>query len=186
VPREDGGLPTHVTTPEGETLELMGEALSAEVSRRHGHPVMMMQLNHGIFDEAAISVIAEGTVAEICRLAGKAPDVRRFRPNILIRTPDRAAFGEDRWVGGTLSFGEGEAAPAISVTMKDPRCVMVNLDPDGGNASPEVMKAAVRANDNNAGVYCTVTRAGQLRVGQTVTLHQEAIALAAAMPQRGG
>jgi hypothetical protein len=29
----------------------------------------MMQLNHGIFDEAGISVIASDTVREICRLA---------------------------------------------------------------------------------------------------------------------
>lgn len=174
LPREDGNaeaLPTHVLTPDGERLELMGDALAAEVSRRHGHRVEMMQLNHGIFDEAAISVIAEGTVAEICRAGQVAPDVRRFRPNILVRTTENAAFEEDRWVGGTLAFGEDEAAPAMTVTMRDPRCVMVNLDPDGGKPSPEVMKAAVRANENNAGVYGAVARAGRIFVGQAVVLH---------------
>jgi hypothetical protein len=49
---------------------------------------------------------------------------------------------------------------------------MVNFDPDGGPPAPEVMKAAVHANQNNAGIYGTVTRAGRLAVGQTILLHR--------------
>jgi hypothetical protein len=49
---------------------------------------------------------------------------------------------------------------------------MVNIDPDGGGLAPEVMKACVRANENNAGVYGTVTRIGRLAVGQTIVLHR--------------
>jgi hypothetical protein len=33
-----------------------------------------------------------------------------------------------------------------------------------------VLKAVVRANQNNAGIYGTVTRVGRLAVGQTVLL----------------
>jgi len=33
-----------------------------------------------------------------------------------------------------------------------------------------VMKAVVRANQNNAGIYGAVTRIGQLAVGQTIRL----------------
>jgi uncharacterized protein YcbX len=179
LPRDDGNAdapPTHVLTPEGERMELMGKDLAATVSRRHGHPVEMMQLKHGIFDEAAISVIAAGTVAEICRLGGVRPDVRRFRPNILMRTAKDIPLEEDQWVGGMLTFGEGDAPPAVSVTMRDLRCVMLNLDPDGGKPSPEVMRAAVRANDNNAGVYGAVTRTGRIAVGQTIMLRAEGAA----------
>jgi len=32
------------------------------------------------------------------------------------------------------------------------------------------MKAIVRANQNTAGIYCTVTRIGQLAVGQNIFL----------------
>jgi hypothetical protein len=45
---------------------------------------------------------------------------------------------------------------------------MVNLDPDSAGAAPEVQKAVVRANQNNAGVYGTVTRIGSLAVGQAM------------------
>ena len=173
--REDGNgeaLPTHVRTPEGEEMPLFGEALAAEVGRRYGAPVQMMQLNHGIFDEANISVIASDTVREIGRLAGRSADVRRFRPNIVVRSTRAVPFEEDQWLGGVLTFGEANDAPAVTVTMRDVRCAMVNFDPDGGSPAPEVLKAAVRANQNKAGIYGTGTRIGRLAVGQTIVLHR--------------
>ena len=172
--REDSAgedLPTHVRTPDGDELPVFGEDLAREVGRRYGAPVEMMQMKHGIFDDASISVIASDTVCEIARLAGPNPEVRRFRPNVLVRLLRSAPFQEDEWVGGGLSFGEGDNAPAIAVTMPDVRCSMVNLDPDSATPAPEVLKAVVRANQNNAGVYGTVTRLGRLAVGQTIFLH---------------
>jgi uncharacterized protein YcbX len=165
-------LPTHVLTPEGEALPLFGEALAAEIGRRHGAPVEMMQLRHGVFDDATVSVITSDTVGEVCRLAGTSADARRFRPNILVRSTRAVPFEEDEWVGGVLAFGEDADGPAVSVTLRDVRCSMVNIDPDGGSLAPEMMKAVVRANQNNAGVYGTVTRTGRLEVGQAVVLRR--------------
>ena len=165
-------LPTNVRTPEGKEMPLFGDELAAEISRRHDTPVQMMQLRHGIFDEASLSVIATSTVDEVCRLAEASSDVRRFRPNVLIRTTRNVAFEEDEWVGGTLSFGDSPDSPAVAVTMRDLRCTMVNLDPEGGPASPEVMKACLNANDNHAGVYCAITRIGHLAVGLPVFLRR--------------
>jgi hypothetical protein len=59
-------------------------------------------------------------------------------------------------VGSVLSFGERDDAPAITVTMRDVRCSMVSLDPDSASPAPEVLKAVVRANQNNAGIYGAV------------------------------
>jgi len=172
--RGDGNgdaLPTHVRTPEGEELPLLGEALAAEVGRRYGAPVQVMQLNHGMFDEATVSVITSDTAREICRLAGRSADIRRFRPNIVVRSTRAVPFEEDQWLGGVLTFGEAADGPAVTVTTRDVRCAMVNFDPDGGRPDPEVMKAVVRANQNNAGIYGTVTRIGRLAVGLTIVLH---------------
>jgi len=171
--REDaarGDLPTHVRAPDDKEMPVFGEDLAAEVGRRYGAPVQMMRLNHGIFDEASVSVIVLDTVREIGRLAGQTPDVRRFRPNVVVRSLWAAPFQEDEWVGGVLSFGEGDDAPAITVTMRDVRCSMVNLDPDSASPAPEVLKAVVRANRNNAGIYGAVTRVGRLAVGQPILL----------------
>jgi MOSC domain-containing protein len=144
-----------------------------------------MNLKHGIFDEACISVISLGTVHAVERESGRGEglcDLRRFRPNVVIETYSAQPFEEDRWVGQTLMFGEesSRAAPmavpvaatgaAIGITMRDERCVMVNFDPDTAERDSEVMKTVVRMNQNYAGVYGTVVRAGELRVGQVVTL----------------
>jgi uncharacterized protein len=176
--RQDGAqreLPTHVRTPEGEELPVFGEELAAEVGRRYGAPVEMMQMKHGIFDDACISVIASDTVREIGRLAGRSLDVqsldvRRFRPNVVVRLLRPVPFQEDEWLGGVLSFGDGDDAPGIAVTIRDVRCSMVNLDPDTASPAPEVLKAVVRAHQNTAGIYGTVTRIGRLAVGQSIFL----------------
>jgi uncharacterized protein YcbX len=161
-------LPTHVRTPDGESLAVFEDALAGEIGRRYGAPVQMMQLRHGVFDDASISVIAIDTVEEIARLAGQDPDVRRFRPNILVRSLRTGPFLEEEWLGGVLSFGEETNAPAVTVTMRDARCSMINLDPDSARPAPEMLKAVVRTNRNNAGVYCVVTRTGRLSVGQII------------------
>jgi MOSC domain-containing protein len=170
--RED--LPRHVRTPDGEEMLVFGEDLATEVGRRHGAPVQMMQLNQGIFDDASVSVIASDTVREIGRLAGRSLDVRRFRPNVVVRLVRSGPFQEDEWLGGVLSFGDGDDAPAIAVTKRDVRCSMVNLDPDSAMPAPEVLKTVVRANQNYAGIYGAVIRIGRLSVGQTIILHAAA------------
>jgi uncharacterized protein YcbX len=169
--RSQGGesdLPTHVRTPEGADITVFSEQLDAEIGRRCGVPVQLTQLKHGIFDEASISVIARETVDEISRLAGVTPDVRRFRPNVLVRAAQSVPFQEDVWVGGVLRFGESDDAPAVTVTMRDIRCGMLNLDPDTAKPAPEMMKAVVRVHENTAGVYGAVTRTGRLEVGQSI------------------
>lgn len=192
-PAFDGGLPTHVRTPEGEELEMFGSELAAEVGRRHGAPVEMMYLDRGIFDEASVSVMTAATVEEIGRLSSLPPDVRRFRPNVVITTLRGVPFEEDDWVGGVLSFGSSEPSPspdhasqgrgataidggsianggvaAVSVTHPDVRCSMTNLDPISGRPTPEILKVLARERDTKAGVYATTTRRGRLAVGQPV------------------
>ena len=92
-------------------MPVFGEDLAREVARRYGAPVEMMQLRHGIFDEATISVSASNTVLEVGRLAGRTLDVRQFRPNVLVHLLRSVPFQEDEWLGGVLCFGEGTIPP---------------------------------------------------------------------------
>ncbi|GAB4129216.1 MAG: hypothetical protein Fur005_39090 [Roseiflexaceae bacterium] len=48
--------------------------------------------------------------------------------------------------------------------------MMINLNPDTAKQDATVMKAVVRLNQNNAGVYGTVVREGAIAVGQRVSL----------------
>jgi len=170
-------LPTHVRTPDGKEYALRSSELREEISSRYGSEVELMNLKAGIFDESPISIISLGTVHSIARESGRGADLcdlRRFRPNLVIETDSAEPFAEDRWVGRTLMFGDGNSGsvpmPSIGVTLRDERCVMVNLDPDTAERDSEVMKTVVRLNQNCAGVYATVVKAGELRVGQVVTL----------------
>jgi uncharacterized protein YcbX len=78
-------------------------------------------------------------------------------------------FPEDRWVGRRIVLGDDEG-PAVRVTMPDPRCMMINLDPETAEQDARVLKTVVRVNDNNAGVYGAVVRPGPIRVGDCVSL----------------
>ena len=173
---ESGGepVPTHVRTPAGSRLALRSPELVAEIGARFGGVVELMRLRHGTFDEATISVIALATIEGIAREAGRELDRRRFRANVVVDTEGGEPFLEDAWVGGTLVFGEGDAPPSVSVTLRDPRCVMINLDPETAEKDARVMKAVARIHGNDAGVYGTVVGRGTIRVGDRVRLARPA------------
>lgn len=163
-------LPTHIRTPAGAQLELRSTELRDEIADRFGSRVELMQLRNGIFDDACVSVISLATVAGIGSGAGMNLDRRRFRANIVLETRDSEPFLEDGWVGGTLVFGTNEPRPAISVTARDVRCMMVNLDPDTAKQDAQVMRTVVGLNKNNAGIYGTVVQTGTIHVGQPMSL----------------
>ena len=163
-------LPTHVRTPAGTHLELRSIELQNEVAQRFGNGVELMNLKHGIFDDASVSVISLATIAGIGRAAGVDLDRRRFRANIVLETRGSEPFLEDGWVGGTLVFGDSDPRPAVRVTARDVRCMMINLDPDTGAHDARVLKTVVGLNQNNAGVYGTVVQTGSIRVGQPASL----------------
>jgi len=135
--REDGAqgeLPTHVRTPDGDELPVFGEDLAREVGRRYGAPVQM--IGEPLRDRFRYGARDRTTRGAEPGRAAISPECRR----------PSAAIGDD--------------APAV--TMRDARCSMVNLDPDSAHPAPEVLKAVVRANLNNAGAHGAVTRTGRL------------------------
>jgi uncharacterized protein len=162
--------PTHVRTPEGMEFALESAELRNDVAEKFGQAVELMKLKHGIFDEATVSVINLATISAIGREAERVLDTRRFRPNIVIQTEASEPFLEDAWIGGRLVFGSEDDGPMVNITMRDERCVMINLDPETAESDPHIMKTVVRLNDNCAGVYGTVVHTGEICVGQAVSL----------------
>jgi MOSC domain-containing protein len=163
-------LPTHVQTPTGSHVEIGSAELLKDLSERYGSGLELMKLKHGIFDEAAVSVISQTTITGISREAGLDLDRRRFRANIILETDTSDPFLEDEWVGRTLVFGDRDQGPAVNVTMCDERCAMINLDPTTAEKDVRVMKTVVQLNNNNVGVYASVLKRGTIRVGDQVNL----------------
>jgi MOSC domain-containing protein len=166
-------VPTHIRTPEGAILTLKSEELRSSIAGKYGSDVELMKLKHGIFDEASVSVISLTTISTIGHEAGRELNSRRFRANIVLATDVTESFLEDGWVGGRLVFGRSDEGPILSITMRDQRCMMINLELDTAKQDPRVMKAVVRLNNNNAGVYGTVVRTGQINVGQPVSFETQ-------------
>lgn len=161
-------LPTHVRTPAGVERELWSAELQREVAERFGSEVELMQVRHGVFDDATISIISTATIAGVSRESGVALDSRRFRANIVIECDEGELFLEEKWMNNTLMFGVN--GPSVRVTMRDARCAMLNLDPKTAESDARMLKTVVRLNQNNAGVYGTVVRTGEIKVGEFVSL----------------
>ena len=166
----DDALPSRVRTPKGEELELEGDALRDEITSAHGAPVQLMRIDNGIFDDGPLAIITSSSVATVTSEAGVDADVRRFRPNLFIDTPDGERFPEDAWVGRTLRIGDDENAPAVSICTRDVRCGMLNIHPDTAAIDARLLRAAVRLNENCTGVYATIIRTGPVHVGDALYL----------------
>jgi hypothetical protein len=94
-------------------------------------------------------------------------DKRRFRANVYVELASDQGFGENELVGRSLKIG---TKVIISVLERDPRCMMITLDPDTGEQAPAILKKVAQAHEGTAGVYGAVTVEGMLHKGDSVDL----------------
>lgn len=92
-------------------------------------------------------------------------DVRRFRPNLLLEDAD-GGFPENGWGGRTLRIG----TVLLSLEMTCPRCIMTTHGFDGVPHDPRIMRALVKHNAGNLGIYAAVKQGGRIAVGDPVEL----------------
>lgn len=108
------------------------------------------------------------TKASLASLAGAQPssrfDARRFRPNLLLDSEEATGFPENDWVGKRLRIGSVE----LDVAMECPRCVMTTHAFADLPEDPRVMRALVKENGGNLGIYAAVVKPGTLREGDAV------------------
>ncbi len=159
-----------VVTPDGDDLAIEDAALAGELAARHGGAVYLLHSSRGVPDSAGVSILGAATVRQLGERVGATLDPLRFRPNILVETVEGRPFEEEDWLGGLLRFGEREDGARIRANRKDPRCMMVNLDPERAEQNPAVLRAIVRERDTCAGLYATTEGVGSVRVGDPVYL----------------
>jgi hypothetical protein len=159
---------TVVTTPAGEEYDVTDPALAATF----GDGVRVIKQNRGVFDAMPLSLITTQTVSEVGRLVGRELEVQRFRPNLLVDLDldlalgGEAAFVEDGWLGRVLRIGGFR----MRVDQRDPRCVMVNVDPVSTERDARVLRTIARERGNCVGVYGSTVEPGPVAVGDPVTL----------------
>jgi len=94
-------------------------------------------------------------------------DKRRFRANVYLDLTSSDGFAEDAFVGRSMRIG---SKVVVSILERDPRCMMITLDPDTAEKSPAILKAVAQAHSGMAGVYGAVLVEGMIRKGDPVEL----------------
>src|SRR5258707_571306 len=121
------------------------------------------------FDLATIHVLTTATLNRLRELYPQGRfEVRRFRPNIVVRPENGdAEFVERKWVRRELRIGDHVV---LEITDHCPRCVMTTLPQRDLPKDSGILRTAARHNDVHVGIYGQVRRGGRVQRGDTGTL----------------
>ena len=164
-PQRPEDSPALVATPAGDELDVADPALAAQL----GEGVTLIKQGRGAFDEMPLSLLSAQSVASLAQLTGQSLGPDRFRPNVLVDTGGEG-FPEDEWVGAVLAVGE----LLMRVDQRDPRCVIVNIDPVTTLRDPSILRTRASVRDACIGVYGSTVRPGRVAIGDPVWVVQAA------------
>jgi uncharacterized protein YcbX len=165
------GAETEREYPEVDGIPVSGQFFSA--------PIASGAAPGTFFDFAPLHLITTATLARLRSLAPNDFDPRRFRPNLVIATPDGVEdFVENDWVGRSILIGDDVR---LHVSDPTPRCVVPTLPQAELPREPGILRAIATHNRPpiptlsgvtwpSAGVYATIERGGILRQGDQVWL----------------
>jgi hypothetical protein len=162
-------LMVDVATPDGKTLTIddpvLMDMLRANVDAKH--ELTLMRSHRAMTDCRPMSIFSLQSARQLSEETGMSVDKRRFRANVYVELASDQGFGENELVGRSLKIG---TKVIISVLERDPRCMMITLDPDTGEQAPAILKKVAQAHEGTAGVYGAVIVEGMLHKGDSVDL----------------
>ena len=162
-------LMIEVETPDGKTIAIDDPALidnlRANIDRKH--ELKLLRSDKAITDCRPLSIFAVQSAKKLGEETGTNVDKRRFRANVYVDLTNADGFAEDQFVGKTLRIG---SKVVVSVLERDPRCMMITLDPDTAEKTPAILKQVAQAHEGMAGVYGAVLMEGMIRKGDSVEL----------------
>jgi len=160
-------LVVDVKTPDGKTLAIddpaLIEALRADIDQKH--QVTLMQSQRAMTDCRPVSLFSLQSAQQLADETGTQVDKRRFRANVYVDLNSANGFGENELVGKSVRIGQ---KVVIAILERDPRCVIITLDPDTGEQAPAILKKVGQAHDGMAGVYGAVVVEGLLHKGDPI------------------
>jgi uncharacterized protein YcbX len=153
-----------VTTPEGEEFAVNDPRLQQRLEAEYQGALLLLKSNRGNYDSQHLSLFSLATLQSLALETGTAIDMRQFRSNIYMDVAGGEPFSEDGWLGRIVQIGTA----VLSITKKDTRCMMINLDPDSAVQDPQVLRAVARNHNEQAGIYANVMVPGIMRAGDTM------------------
>ena len=162
-------LMIEVETPDGKTIAIDDPALidNLRANIDGKHELKLLRSDKAITDCRPLSIFALQSAKKLGEETGTNVDKRRFRANVYVDLTNAAGFAEDQFVSKTLRIG---SKVVVSVLERDPRCMMITLDPDTAEKTPAILKQVAQAHEGMAGVYGAVLMEGMIRKGDSVEL----------------
>ena len=166
---EAADLMVDVETPAENTVAIDDPALIDMLRKGidDKHQLTLLRSERAMTDCRPLSLIALQSVQQLAEETGTTVDKRRFRANIYLDLTSGEGFAEDGFVGRSLRLG---SKVILSIVERDPRCMMITLDPDTGEKAPAVLKRVAQAHSGMAGIYGAVLAEGMVRKGDSVAL----------------
>ena len=162
-------LVVDVKTPDGRTLAIDDTALTtmvrADIDEKH--QLTLMRSERAMTDCRPFSMFSLQSARQLAEETGTPMDKRRFRANVYVDLTSAQGFAENDFVGRSLRIGP---KAVVTILERDPRCMMITLDPDTGEKTPAILKKVAQAHDGMAGVYGAVIVEGMLHKGDSVEL----------------
>ena len=162
-------LMVDVETPAGDMVAIDDPSLIDRL--REGidtkHHLTLVRSERTMTDCRPVSLLSVQTVKKLAEETGTAVDKRRFRANVYLDLASAGGFAEDKFVGRSLRIGP---KVILSILERDPRCIMITLDPDTGAIAPALLKKVAQAHGSMTGVYGAVLAEGMIRKGDSVEL----------------
>lgn len=158
-----------VETPDGRSFAIDDSELIDHLRANTDgkHELTLLRSDKAITDCRPLSIFAVQSASKLGEETGVAVDKRRFRANVYLDLHSSGGFAENEFVGKSLRIGGKVVIAAIE---RDPRCMMITLDPDTAEKTPEILKAVAQAHDGMAGLYGAVLAEGMIRKGDSVEL----------------
>jgi len=160
-------LMVDVETPDGKTIAIddpvLIDMVRTDIDQKH--QLKLMRSERAMTDCRPVSIFSLQSARQLAEETGTSIDKRRFRANVYVDLSSVEGFAENEFVGRSLRIGP---KVMVRVLERDPRCVMITLDPDTAEKTPAILKKVAQAHDGMAGVYGAVLVEGMLHKGDPV------------------
>jgi len=169
VSADSSELMVDVETPNGKTLGIddpdLIDMLRTDIDQKH--QLTLMRSERALTDCRPVSIFSLQSARQLEEETGVPIDKRRFRANVYVDLASSGGFAENDFVGRSLRIGP---KVVLKILERDARCVMITLDPDTTEKTPEILKKVAQAHEGMAGVYGAVMVEGMLHKGDPVEL----------------
>jgi MOSC domain-containing protein len=167
VSADPSELMVDVETPNGKMLGIddpdLMDMLRTDIDQKH--QLTLMRSERALTDCRPVSIFSLQSARQLAEETGKPIDKRRFRANVYVDLTSCGGFAENDFVGRSLRIGP---KVVVRILERDARCVMIALDPDTSEKTPEILKKVAQAHEGMAGVYGAVMVEGILHKGDPV------------------